>query len=298
MRRGGAFHRSVGPAGVVRGNGTPGGSKEPRDRAARRDRRDEVLSATVWRGALRGAARRGDCGIRTPMRFLHGRQNRESTIPRKNARGRVGTACAVDGADEPTRRIPMLRSSQLRPFRLLGFAAALLIAGSACAGGSEPDIAQNQAALQATEPGLDHEGNPPRRPKACQSDQDCNGACPPGSKGCTCATTPRGDKICAPSCAADADCPVPPGAPPGKCNQGVCAPPPPPPRPKACQSTDDCRDACPPDARGCTCAATPHGDKVCAPTCSADSDCPSVPGVPPLHCREGVCAPPPPDQHP
>lgn len=197
--------------------------------------------------------------------------------------------------DQPARRNPMPTPTSSRTIRCLVSTAMLLLAGTACAGGASPTAADREATVDSLTPGLETEANPPGpppAPKACQAPQDCQGACPPGSKGCTCATTPRGDSVCAPSCSVDADCPAPPGM-SGKCERGVCAPPPPP-RPKTCQSASDCTDACPPGSRACTCAATPHGEKVCAPACSADADCPSVPGVPLLHCHDGSCAPPPP----
>lgn len=59
-------------------------------------------------------------------------------------------------------------------------------------------------------------------PKACTSAADCTGACPPGSMGCTCASTMMG-MICSPTCTTSADCPA---APMGQfqCKMGVCAP--------------------------------------------------------------------------
>jgi hypothetical protein len=44
-------------------------------------------------------------------------------------------------------------------------------------------------------------------PPPCSSDGDCVNACPSGSKGCTCATTPGG-RGCVPTCSVSADCPV------------------------------------------------------------------------------------------
>lgn len=61
-------------------------------------------------------------------------------------------------------------------------------------------------------------------PKSCVDAADCStaDACPPGSKGCTCASSPMG-MICAPTCSTAADCPMGPmGA--LKCNMGVCVP--------------------------------------------------------------------------
>jgi hypothetical protein len=61
-------------------------------------------------------------------------------------------------------------------------------------------------------------------PKACTIDAECSGACPPGSKGCKCATTPMG-KACLPTCTTSADCPVPPmGTLMCDTTQGVCVP--------------------------------------------------------------------------
>lgn len=74
--------------------------------------------------------------------------------------------------------------------------------------------------------------------------------------------------------------------------------PPPPKRPPTCKSEQDCSKGCPPGSRGCTCHALPHGPSVCVPTCAADGDCPAIPGVPPLSCRDGICAPPPPPPRP
>ena len=44
-------------------------------------------------------------------------------------------------------------------------------------------------------------------PRACSSMSECAGACPTGSVGCTCATTPMGMR-CVPSCNTTADCPT------------------------------------------------------------------------------------------
>ena len=59
-------------------------------------------------------------------------------------------------------------------------------------------------------------------PKTCASEGDCAGACPPGSKGCTCNTSPMG-KVCVPTCSTTPDCPT------GtmnalKCQMGICIP--------------------------------------------------------------------------
>src|SRR4051794_21015742 len=42
-------------------------------------------------------------------------------------------------------------------------------------------------------------------PAPCTAEAECTNKCPPGAKGCTCATTPEG-KACIPTCTADADC--------------------------------------------------------------------------------------------
>jgi hypothetical protein len=60
-------------------------------------------------------------------------------------------------------------------------------------------------------------------PIACTSTAMCASACPPGSRGCTCATTPMGMR-CVPTCTTVADCPM---APPGMtfmCRSGICGP--------------------------------------------------------------------------
>jgi hypothetical protein len=60
-------------------------------------------------------------------------------------------------------------------------------------------------------------------PKACIAEADCVGACPPGSVGCTCSTTPMG-KLCIPTCTQNADCPAGMGGQTLTCQNGVCAP--------------------------------------------------------------------------
>jgi hypothetical protein len=44
-------------------------------------------------------------------------------------------------------------------------------------------------------------------PRACTSSSECAGACPAGSIGCTCATTPMGMR-CVPTCNSNTDCPT------------------------------------------------------------------------------------------
>jgi hypothetical protein len=61
-------------------------------------------------------------------------------------------------------------------------------------------------------------------PKSCTTTADCNGACPQGSVGCTCADTPMG-KICIPTCNTSADCPVGPNGQQLTCTNGTCVPP-------------------------------------------------------------------------
>ncbi len=58
--------------------------------------------------------------------------------------------------------------------------------------------------------------------KSCTSPSDCTGACPPGSKGCTCNASPMGD-ICVPTCTTSSDCPT---TTMGQltCQMGVCVP--------------------------------------------------------------------------
>ena len=61
-------------------------------------------------------------------------------------------------------------------------------------------------------------------PKSCNVEADCAGACPQGSKGCTCSTNPMGQKLCTPTCTMNADCPVPPMGGALTCRNGICAP--------------------------------------------------------------------------
>ena len=58
--------------------------------------------------------------------------------------------------------------------------------------------------------------------RACTSASECTGACPPGSVGCTCSTTPMGS-LCVPTCTTNADCPPRPGT-TLVCRMGICAP--------------------------------------------------------------------------
>ncbi|MFT3763952.1 MAG: YHYH protein [Minicystis sp.] len=59
-------------------------------------------------------------------------------------------------------------------------------------------------------------------PKTCSSAADCTGACPQGSLGCTCGSTPMG-MMCVPTCNTTADCPAPPMG-QVTCKQGACLP--------------------------------------------------------------------------
>lgn len=72
----------------------------------------------------------------------------------------------------------------------------------------------------APEGGDDDDG-----PQSCSDLSDCVDACPDGSFGCTCATTPQGD-LCVPTCTEDAHCEGLPG--PGNltCDEaeGICVP--------------------------------------------------------------------------
>ena len=60
-------------------------------------------------------------------------------------------------------------------------------------------------------------------PRNCTSGADCAGACPPGSKGCGCATTPMG-MMCIPTCGASSDCPAGPMGGALQCRNGFCVP--------------------------------------------------------------------------
>ncbi len=61
-------------------------------------------------------------------------------------------------------------------------------------------------------------------PKNCTTPADCALTdCPPGSKGCTCGSTPMG-MICIPTCTMNSDCPMGPNGMMLSCKNGVCAP--------------------------------------------------------------------------
>ncbi len=59
-------------------------------------------------------------------------------------------------------------------------------------------------------------------PQSCTTEADCQGACPPGSMGCTCDDSPMG-MICVPTCTTAADCPD-LGGMMFQCMGGVCVP--------------------------------------------------------------------------
>ncbi|MBK8257516.1 MAG: YHYH protein [Polyangiaceae bacterium] len=59
-------------------------------------------------------------------------------------------------------------------------------------------------------------------PQSCVTESDCQGACPPGSLGCTCNDSPMG-KICVPTCTTSADCPS-GGGMTLQCMNGICVP--------------------------------------------------------------------------
>jgi len=187
--------------------------------------------------------------------------------------------------------------NRIHPLSFVAFAGIGLLAAAACAGG-QPGTDESPLALDqgAIEDPADLQAHPPPRPPRCESSDECADLCPRGSQGCDCQPVgPNGEKICVPTCGSDADCPTPPDGIEIACRDGVCAPAGPPPggpRPKQCDGDAACADACPPGAKGCACHQTPHGDKVCAPTCGTDADCPSGEGVPPLSCRENFCVPP------
>lgn len=60
-------------------------------------------------------------------------------------------------------------------------------------------------------------------PRACTTPMDCNGACSPMAIGCTCTTTPMGQR-CSPTCTVAADCPPNGAGTVFECRSGVCAP--------------------------------------------------------------------------
>jgi hypothetical protein len=178
-------------------------------------------------------------------------------------------------------------------------AAGTLVGAAACAlpePSPQDPAGRAEAPLGGAESGHP-EGRRPPPPPPCETTDDCTDECPPDARGCTCGDTPMGQR-CIPTCEQDADCPSPPGHSLG-CVEGLCRPEEPPPGhppdgppPPPCETTDDCTDECPPDARGCTCSDTPMGQR-CIPTCEQDADCPSPPGHS-LTCDEGICKPPPP----
>ena len=62
--------------------------------------------------------------------------------------------------------------------------------------------------------------------------------------------------------------------------------------PPSCTTNADCTaQKCPPNSQGCTCTSTPSGSKICAPTCTGASDCPTGAGLPTFACTSGVCVP-------
>ncbi len=145
-------------------------------------------------------------------------------------------------------------------------------------------------------------------PTACEEEAECEGACPAGAAGCTCAETPMGG-LCAPTCAEAADCVMGMDGVAHECVDGICRPegemmPPdgmggmggaPPDGmggmmgPSPCENEGDCEGACPPESAGCTCGETPMGS-LCVPTCAEDADCPEGPEGG-LVCRDNVCRP-------
>jgi hypothetical protein len=131
---------------------------------------------------------------------------------------------------------------------------------------------------------------PPPMPKACTVTADCANACPPDAKGCDCRQTSHGDLRCTPTCQVDTDCPNGRDG-RGTCKSGFCAPPGGGASghgPRTCKVAADCTGACPPEAKGCTCHATPDGESKCAPTCSVDADCPRPNGEAQT-CTQGIC---------
>ena len=60
-------------------------------------------------------------------------------------------------------------------------------------------------------------------PRACTATAECTGACPAGSRGCTCASTPMG-MACVPTCTTSAECPAGPMGMVLSCRSGVCGP--------------------------------------------------------------------------
>jgi hypothetical protein len=171
----------------------------------------------------------------------------------------------------------------LAPIATLLFATACADASTASVGIAE----QQQSAAGESDP----QAQPPPRPPACSKREDCAHKCPPGSKGCDCIPSPDGNKVCAPTCAQDADCPRIPGV-DLVCHDGTCTPPSLPPRTTFCSSDGDCTGKCPSNSVGCSCTQSPDSRKVCAPSCGGDKDCPSGAG-PKLICRQPVCVPEP-----
>ncbi len=60
-------------------------------------------------------------------------------------------------------------------------------------------------------------------PRACTNASECTGACAPGARGCTCATTPMGMR-CVPTCASTPECGTGPMGMTLMCRAGVCLP--------------------------------------------------------------------------
>lgn len=60
-------------------------------------------------------------------------------------------------------------------------------------------------------------------PRTCTMASECTGACPSGSRGCTCGSTPMGMR-CIPTCTMNSDCPTGMMGMSLSCRSGVCAP--------------------------------------------------------------------------
>lgn len=245
--------------------------------------RESMLRSITQRPCSgRGAKSASDCRIRT----------RWCPPPPRTQRKTAWHAPCSWVAYPITEGAVMNRVAPIRPLSIISFVGVALVAVAACAGQSSPDDRVAQEGIAIEDP-ADREGHPPPAPRPCQSNDECSNACPGASKGCACLPGPHEAKVCIPTCESDADCPTPPDGKSLRCNEGACRPsgPPPAPPPSPCQADADCAGACPEGSAGCACHSTPHGQKICAPTCGTDADCPSGDGFPPLSCRDNFCVP-------